>query len=178
MAKAFEVVLKKEGAKDITVKCPRSIKLNPVIAAISILYGMPPFQVKPINGKDVLIALAGFAMIFISLGICTVSLGLGFILFIAVLVFNFLFTKNYFFNFIKKRLAEGYTVEDSEQKQILQEAGISIESNGATAFSGSAQAQSSQEDVTAQIEKLAGLVEKGLLTKEEFAAQKAKLLGL
>ena len=34
------------------------------------------------------------------------------------------------------------------------------------------------EDATAQLEKLAGLVEKGLLSKEEFAAQKAKLLGL
>lgn len=33
------------------------------------------------------------------------------------------------------------------------------------------------EDVTAQIEKLAALVEKGLLTKEEFTVQKAKILG-
>ena len=79
MAKSVEITLKKEGAKDILVKCPRSIKLNPVIAAISILYGMPPFQVKPINGGDVVKSLALFAMIFISLGICSVSVGFGFI---------------------------------------------------------------------------------------------------
>ena len=34
------------------------------------------------------------------------------------------------------------------------------------------------QDVAGQLEKLATLVEKGLLTKEEFDAQKAKLLGL
>lgn len=36
----------------------------------------------------------------------------------------------------------------------------------------------SLDDAAEKIEKLASLVEKGLLTKEEFAAQKAKLLGL
>jgi hypothetical protein len=35
-----------------------------------------------------------------------------------------------------------------------------------------------QEDVISQIERLGGLKAQGLLTEEEFAAQKAKLLGL
>ena len=35
----------------------------------------------------------------------------------------------------------------------------------------------STDDVATQIEKLSGLVEKGLLTQEEFAVQKAKILG-
>ena len=35
-----------------------------------------------------------------------------------------------------------------------------------------------EDDAIAQIEKLGELKEKGLLTEEEFAAQKAKLLGL
>jgi lambda repressor-like predicted transcriptional regulator len=41
---------------------------------------------------------------------------------------------------------------------------------------GPAKAQSGGTDVVAQLEKLAALKEKGLLTDEEFAAQKAKLL--
>ena len=176
MAKSVEITLKKDGSKDILVKCPRSIKLNPVIAAISILYGMPPFQVKPINGGDVIKSLALFAMIFISLGICSVSVGFGFILFLVVIVINYLFTKNYFFNFIKKRLAVGYKDENSESQQILKEAGLLSES---VSFSSSASdSKPAQKDVSAELEKLAALKEKGILNDEEFASQKAKLLGL
>lgn len=40
----------------------------------------------------------------------------------------------------------------------------------------SSSGNANSEDVTAQIEKLVALVEKGLLTKEEFATQKAKIL--
>lgn len=36
---------------------------------------------------------------------------------------------------------------------------------------------SGDTDVVTQLEKLAGMLEKGILTQEEFAAQKAKLLG-
>ncbi len=35
-----------------------------------------------------------------------------------------------------------------------------------------------QEDVVSQIERLGALKDQGLLTEEEFAAQKAKLLGM
>ena len=35
-----------------------------------------------------------------------------------------------------------------------------------------------EDDAIAQIEKLGALKEKGLLTEEEFSAQKAKLLGM
>jgi hypothetical protein len=41
-----------------------------------------------------------------------------------------------------------------------------------------APAAPSEDDVIAQIEKLGALKEKGLLTEEEFTAQKAKLLGM
>jgi hypothetical protein len=40
-----------------------------------------------------------------------------------------------------------------------------------------APAAPSEDDAIAQIEKLGELKEKGLLTEEEFSAQKAKLLG-
>lgn len=38
-------------------------------------------------------------------------------------------------------------------------------------------AQANQEDVIAQLERLGALKAQGILTEEEFAAQKAKLLG-
>ena len=41
-----------------------------------------------------------------------------------------------------------------------------------------APAAPSEDDAIAQIEKLGALKEKGLLTEEEFTAQKAKLLGM
>jgi membrane protease subunit (stomatin/prohibitin family) len=41
-----------------------------------------------------------------------------------------------------------------------------------------APAAPSEDDAIAQIEKLGELKEKGLLTEEEFSAQKAKLLGM
>jgi len=41
-----------------------------------------------------------------------------------------------------------------------------------------APAAPSEDDAIAQIEKLGALKEKGLLTEEEFTAQKSKLLGM
>lgn len=41
-----------------------------------------------------------------------------------------------------------------------------------------AQAPAAQDDVITQLERLGALKAQGLLTEEEFAAQKAKLLGL
>lgn len=40
------------------------------------------------------------------------------------------------------------------------------------------QAAAPAVDVASQLEKLAALMEKGILTKEEFDAQKKKLLGM
>lgn len=178
MAKKVEITLRKEGSEDIIVKCPRKVKLSVGGALLAVHSGLPPAEIKPKQGKDALKCYLLFLLIFVACVPFAIAPVLGIITLGVVLFLNIRYNKNYFFNFINKKLAEGYTVEDAEQKQILQEAGISVESSGATASSSSAQSQSSQEDVTAQIEKLAGLVEKGLLTKEEFAAQKAKLLGL
>ena len=178
MAKDVKIVLKKEGSKDITVKCPRTVKLSPVIAALYILWGCPPLWVKPIDWKGAFLSFLAGPLIIISLVVLFfVSTGFGFVLLAAVLVLEFLFNRDYFFNFLKKRLAEGYTVEDEEQKQILKEAGVFVESNNTSTSSTNSSVQKT-EDVASQLEKLGALVEKGLLSKEEFDAQKAKLLGL
>ena len=124
MKKDIEIVLKKEGAKDITVKCPQKIKL-PAWRVYTALYaGLPPLSIKPADMKGLGVTLLAFLAIFISCVFFTVDIALGVIALGAVLVFNFVYTKNYFFNFIKKKLAEGYTVDDEEQKKILQEAGV------------------------------------------------------
>ena len=50
--------------------------------------------------------------------------------------------------------------------------------NYSGAVPGLAPAAAPAEDPMERLEKLGGMLERGLLTQEEFAAQKAKLLGL
>ncbi|MDE5776782.1 MAG: SHOCT domain-containing protein, partial [Treponemataceae bacterium] len=110
-----------------------------------------------------------------------VSVMLGIIALAGMVALNFVCTKNYFFNFIKKRLAEGYWPENEEQRNILEAAGLFVGNSSASTssfVSAPSSAAHSTVDAAVQLEKLASLVEKGLMTKEEFDAQKAKLLGL
>lgn len=177
MKKDIEIVLKKEGAQDITVKCPQQIKLPAWRVYGAIYAGLPPLSIKPADMKGLAISVLAFLAIFVSCTFFMVNVVLGIIVLGAVIAFNIVYTKNYFFNFIKKKLAEGYTVEGEEQNQILKEAGIFAEATSNSSSSNSAK-PSSVVDVSEQLEKLASLKEKGILSDEEFAAQKAKLLGI
>lgn len=182
MAKQIEITLRKEGSGDIVVKCPEKIKLSIPGALLAIKFGLPPADIKPVQWKDVAIAYIIFFAMFLSCAIVTVSIPVCVIFLAASIFLNIYYNQNYFFNFIKKKLAEGYAVEGEEQTQALKAAGLLSE---ATATSSSAinstptktEDATNQEDVATKIEKLATLIEKGLLTKEEFDAQKAKLLG-
>ena len=51
-------------------------------------------------------------------------MALGIIALVATFAININFNKNYFFNYIQKKLREGYQVTDQEQQQILTEAGV------------------------------------------------------
>lgn len=53
-----------------------------------------------------------------------------------------------------------------------------LEGTGVDSESADAPVPEAPTDFTAQLERLAGLYERGLLTEEEFAAQKARILGL
>ena len=177
MAKKVEIVLKKDGAEDIIVECPQKVKLSVMGALFVIRFGLPPADVKPVQGKDVIKCLGLFLSIFLAGALVVVSQALGVIAFIGTYVLNVIYNKNYFFNFIKKKIEEGYSVEDEEQRRLLEEAGIHFSS--ASNFSSSSESSSRvQKDITAELEKLASLKEKGILSDDEFAAQKAKLLGL
>lgn len=124
MKKDIEIILKKEGAQDITVKCPQQIKLPAWRVYGAIYAGLPPLSIKPADMKGLAISVLAFLAIFVSCMFFMVNVALGIIVLGAVIAFNVVYTKNYFFNFIKKKLAEGYTVEGEEQNQILKEAGI------------------------------------------------------
>lgn len=124
MKKDIEIILKKEGAQDITVKCPQQIKLPAWRVYGAIYAGLPPLSIKPADMKGLAISVLAFLAIFVSCMFFMVNVALGIIVLGAVIAFNVVYTKNYFFNFIKKKLADGYTVEGEEQKQILKEAGL------------------------------------------------------
>ena len=64
----------------------------------------------------------------------------------------------------------GRVAQKQADKQAAQQA--------AEAPAAEAPAAETEVDVVAEIERLGGLKEKGLLTDEEFAAAKAKLLGI
>lgn len=169
MAKKVEIVLKKNEAEDITIRCPQKIKLSAMGALFAIRFGLPPADVKPVQGKDLLKCIVLFLLIFVAVALFAVPL-LGIIAFIVVFALNINYNKNYFYKFIQKKLAEGYTVEDPESQEILKNAGLLNVSLSSS--------ENTSDDVTVQLEKLASLKEKGILSEEEFSAQKAKLLGL
>lgn len=119
-----EILLKKDGCKDIKVTCSAKIKMHPVAAFFAIGYGMPPMQVKPIDWKGVGIAVVLFFTIFLSCTFFVVSIAFGIIALGGTVALNFLYNQNYFSKYIQKKLREGYQVEDQEQRQILEEAGV------------------------------------------------------
>lgn len=119
-----KITLTKDGCTDITVTCPAKIKLHPMMAFITIGYGMPPMQVKPTDWKGVGIAMAGYLAIFLACTCFTSSVALGVVSLGAVVAANIVYNRNYFFNYIQKKLREGYQVNDQEQQRILTEAGV------------------------------------------------------
>lgn len=119
-----KITLTKDGCKDIKVTCPAKIKMHPVAAFAAIQYGLPPMQVKPVDWKGVGLAFLLFGVIFASCLFFLVNVALGIIAVVATCTLNINFNRNYFFNYIQKKLREGYQVTHQEQQQILTEAGV------------------------------------------------------
>ena len=132
MAKKIEVILKKDGSEDITVTCPEKVKLSVPSALLAIKFGLPPADVKPVQVKDVVKCIILFFAIFAACIFFTVSVPLGIIALIIAFVANIIYNQNYFFNFIRKKIAEGYTVENEEHKNLLQAAGVFETNQGAS----------------------------------------------
>ncbi|MGL4981296.1 MAG: SHOCT domain-containing protein [Treponemataceae bacterium] len=185
--KQLEIVLKKEGNLDITVKCSEKIKLGWFEAFLQVQYGLPPlWGVKPIDWKGTGILLAAFFAIFVGISILGESNvdGIILVLFaIGMVILNLNLTKNYFFKFIQTKINEGYSVSD-EQVEILEKAGITVRSGS---FSAASTTNNTEMPTTKsvktpvdyeELEKLSTLKEKGILTQEEFDAKKKSILGM
>lgn len=126
MAKKIKIIMRKEGEKDICIKCQPEIKVSFIKGLFGLMFnGISPFKAKPINMKDLLIGFLLFCSIFvIPLMFFLYSTALSVVVFIALVAANVIYNKDYCFNFIKKRLSEGYVVEDEEQKKLLEAAGV------------------------------------------------------
>ncbi len=153
MAKKIEVILKKDGSEDITVMCPEKVKLSVPSALLAIKFGLPPADVKPVQVKDVVKCIILFFAIFAACIFFTVSVPLGIIAVIIAFVANIIYNQNYFFNFIRKKIAEGYTVENEEHKNLLQAAGV-FETNQGASSSQSKSLSPVLSKVTGAINKL------------------------
>lgn len=126
MAKKIKIIMRKEGEKDICIKCHPEIKLSFIKGLFGLMFnGISPFKAKPINKKDLLIGFLLFCSIYvIPLIFFLYSTALAVVVFIGLIVANVIYNKDYCYNFIKKRLSEGYVVEDEEQKKLLEAAGV------------------------------------------------------
>lgn len=78
-------------------------------------------------------------------------------------------------NGVSRRQYSKWEQQAAEQQQ--QQAPPQQQAPQAAPAAASAPAEESMDDKIAQIQKLAQLHEQGILTDDEFAAQKAKLLG-
>lgn len=227
-----EIHLKNQAGQECKVSCSEKIKMNFGQMYLELRFGIPALNVKPVKASDVVITFA----LFLSIWLFPVVFQNGFGLFmcLAMLVVNVIYTMNFYFNAIKRKLQEGYVPADDDTAAILQNAGLGLgtssfatnqnfqnpaNTEGASFCAGCGTrieseakfcpkcgkpmlqtekpastskikttsnsektaidtSQDTPVDPMAQIEKLGALMEKGLLSKEEFEAQKAKLLSL
>ena len=119
------IVLEKEGCPAISVECPAKIKQNPVLVWLTIRFsGFPPLNVTPKDWKGFFLHLALFSSIFVFGALVTEIGTVGVILTIIDAVFNCIFEANYYFRFIKRKISEGYSVNDAEQRSLCEMAGV------------------------------------------------------
>ena len=121
----IKIVLEKAGAPTVSVECPAKIKQNPALVLLTMrTSGFPPLNVTPKDGKGFGLHLAAFASIFVLAATAQFIGVVGIILALADLVFNCFLEANYYFKFIKKKISEGYSVKDAEQRTLCEMAGI------------------------------------------------------
>ena len=118
-------VLEKEGCPTISVQCPAKIKQNPALVFVTMNHSIfPSLNVTPKDWKGFFLHLA----LFLSMGVVAViaqeNLIVGLPLALIDVLFNCIFEINYYFRFIKRKISEGYSVNDPEQRSLCEMAGI------------------------------------------------------
>lgn len=130
-------LLNPETKKEIKIEAPKTIVMGKFQALLELKYGLPSFDVKPIDiigtvidiGLVLLIVLLGFLAGEVqdsdSSTIILILIALGFV-FLSVLYVR---TRFYFKNYIQKKLTEGYIVTDENLYDLLRETGTTISPN-------------------------------------------------
>lgn len=113
------VVLTKDN-ESIKVVAPKAIKMGFFQTFLELRFGLPPLDVTPTDWLG--LAHLGAAFIILLLCVFLNHNPLFIILGLFVLGYNFYITKNYFRYFIRRKLAEGYKVEDPEIYKLVEEA--------------------------------------------------------
>lgn len=128
-----ELHLKNGTGKECTISCSEKIRLSPLQLYLELQYGIPAFNVKPVSGKDVAIALLLFASIFLVIVVFPNLFGV--LLCIGLIVVNVIYTKDFYYNAVKKILTEGYLPVDDDTAAILKNAGFVVSTSTSTASS-------------------------------------------
>lgn len=115
-----EIVLKKEGEPDITIKCPVSVKIP-----FGRMLGFFPRTITPFDkhGAKISAVLLGLILLFFILTVFSETGDIG-ILMLIPLVAYMVYTRGYYVNFIRKHIRLGYEPATEEQVTILKNAGV------------------------------------------------------
>lgn len=106
----------------VEVEAPKKIKMGFFTTFIELRYGLPPMDISPIDWKGMAFLLIPF---FWLVGIGGLSQNVAFIVVGLILVaYNFYITKNYFFDYITRKLSEGFECKNPEEQKVLETAGI------------------------------------------------------
>ena len=112
LKKKIEIKLVKSGEKDVIINCPESIKL-----------GILDLNIKPINYVSIVINLLLYALIYAVPALLLyfgTSTAVFLILTSITIALNIVVNKNYYWNFICKKLKEGYLPANEETRAILE----------------------------------------------------------
>lgn len=111
-----------ESEKKITVDAPRDIVPGFFRTYLELHFGIPPLNVSPVDWKGLVTILAPFILLVLinwsAFALIGILIGIG------VLVDNYFITKNYYRDYIRSRLREGWQLTDSSQQELLHSSGV------------------------------------------------------
>ena len=178
-----EITLVKDNCNSIVINCPEKIKLNFIQLYLAVVFGCPALDVEPKDWKGAGLIYGTFFGAFLACALfASVNAFLAILALLGLMIANAIITKNYFLNYIKKLIAAGYVPKTENDKHVLENAGIYVP-NSNTVHKTDASIQDTattstvtQTNYSQELEKLAELKDKGILTQEEFESKKKKIL--
>ncbi len=114
-----EIVLKKEGEQDITIKCPVSVKVPFVWMLHFYPRTITPFDK---HGAKISAALLGLVLLFFILAVFGIEDACA--LMAIPLIAYIIYIRGYYVNFIRKHIRLGYEPATEEQVAVLKNAGV------------------------------------------------------